>query len=94
MRSKYLGIIVSDELSWSPYVHSVFNRANSTLGFLRRNRRRCPAALKETSVLTLIRSVMEYAAPIWDPHLQKNINLLECVQRRTARFIKGDYHTT
>ena len=37
---------------------------------------------------------MEYAAPIWDPHLQKDINLLESVQRRAAGFIKGDYHTT
>ena len=92
--AKYLGIIISDELSWSPHVNSVFNRANSTLGFLRRNLRRCPAALKETSYLTLIRSVMEYAAPIWDPHLQKDINLLESVQRRAARFIKGDYYTT
>ena len=43
--AKYLGIIISDELSWSPHVKSVFNRANSTLGFLRRNLRRCPAAL-------------------------------------------------
>ena len=89
--AKYLGIIISD---WSPHVNSVFNRANSTLGFLRRNLRRCPAALKETSYLTLIRSVMEYAAPIWDPHLQKDINLLISVQRRAARFIKGDYYTT
>ena len=92
--AKYLGIIVSDELSWSPYVHSVFNRANSTLGFLWHNLRWCPADLKETSYLTLIHSVMEYAAPIWDPHSQKDINLLESVQRRLPRFIKGDYHTT
>ena len=92
--AKYFGIIISDELSWSPHVNSVFNRANSTLGFLRRNLRRCPAALKETSYLTLIRSVMEFAAPIWNPHLQKDINLLESVQRRAARFIKGDYYTT
>ena len=37
---------------------------------------------------------MEYAAPIWDRHLQKDINFLESVQRRAALFIKGDYHTT
>ena len=55
---------------------------------------RCPAALDETYYLTLIRSVREYAAPIWDPHLQKDINLLESVQWQAACFIKGDYHTT
>ena len=37
---------------------------------------------------------MEYADPIWESHLQKDINLLEIVQGRAARFIKGDYHTT
>ena len=93
-RGKYLGIIVADKLSWSPYVHSVFNRANSTLGFLWCNLRRCPAVLKETSYFTLIHTVMEYAVPIWHPHLQKDINLLESVQWRAVRFIKGDCHTT
>ena len=32
---------------------------------------------------------MDYAAPIWGPHLQKYIHLLESVQQRAARFIKG-----
>ena len=77
--AKYLGVILSNDLSWSPHIQSVYNRANSTLGFLRRNLRRCPAALKETSYITLVRSVMEYASPVWDPHLSKDTFLLERV---------------
>ena len=92
--AKYLGILVSNDLSWSPHINSVFNRANSTLGFLRRNLRRCPAPLKETAYITLVRSIMEYAAPIWDPHLSKDSHMLENIQRRAARFIKGDFRTT
>ena len=76
------------------HINSVFNRANSTLGFLRRNLRRCPAPLKETAYITLVRSIMEYAAPIWDPHLSKDSHMLENIQRRAARFIKGDFRTT
>ena len=87
--AKDLGFIVSDKLFWYPYVHSVFNRANSTLGFLRHNLKRCPASIKETSYLTSIHSIMEYVAPLWDPHLYKDINMLESVQRRAVRFIKG-----
>jgi hypothetical protein len=92
--AKYLGVSVSNDLSWSPHVNSVFKRANSTLGFLRRNLRRCPSSLKETAYVTLVRSVLEYAAPIWDPNLAKDTQKLESIQRRAVRFIKGDYHTT
>ena len=32
---------------------------------------------------------------VWDPHLAKDINKLENIQRRSARFVKGDdYRTT
>ena len=92
--AKYLGITLSNSLSWSPHVDVIYNRANSTLGFLRRNLRRCPSNLKETTYITLIRSVLEYAAPIWDPTLNKDVHKLETVQRRAARFIKGDWKPT
>ena len=92
--AKYLGIHLSSELSWSPHVNSVLSRANSTLGFLRRNLRQCPIQLKETAYISLVRSSMEYAAPIWDPYKKRDIDALEMVQRRAARFTKGDYNTT
>ena len=91
--AKYLWITLTDELSWSSQVHSIHSRANSTLGFLR-NLRRCPAKLKETAYIMLVRSILEYAASIWDPHLAKDCDLLEKLQRRSARFVKGDYRTT
>ena len=91
--AKYLGITLTDELSWSSRVHSIHSRANSTLGFLRRNLRRCPAKLKETAYITLVRSTLQYAASNWDPHLAKDCDLLK-LQRRSARFVKGDYRTT
>ena len=94
--AKYLGITLTDELSWSSYVRSIHNRANSTLGFLRRNLRRCPAKLKETAYITLVRSTSEYAAPVWDPdpHLARDCDLLVKIQRQSARFVKGDHRTT
>ena len=32
-----------------------------------------------------------YGAPLWDPHLKKDINQLEQVQRKALRFIYNDY---
>ena len=34
---------------------------------------------------------MEYAAPIWDPYMKNNIQLLKAVQRRAARFVCKKY---
>jgi len=73
---------------------SLYSKANFTVGFLRRNLRRCPAKLKKPAYISLVRPTLEYAAPVWDPHLAKDINKLENIQRRPTRFVKGDYRTT
>ena len=41
--------------------------------------------------IALIRSSLEYCSAVWDPHLAKDVNLLEAVQKRGARFVKQDY---
>ena len=33
-----------------------------------------------------------HASPIWDPHLKKDINAHETVNRRATRYVIGDYH--
>ena len=91
---KYLGVNLTSELSWSPHIDHNTHRANSTLGFLKRNLKKCPSKLKETAYLLLCRFVLEYAASIWDPFLFKDKDSLERVQRRAARFVCVDYKTT
>ena len=34
---RYFGIMVTDDLSWSSHVQSIYSKPNSTLGFLHRN---------------------------------------------------------
>ena len=46
------------------------------------------------SYQTLVRPILEYASSAWDPHTQQNIDKLEAVQRRAARFVTWDYRTT
>ena len=43
--AKYLGVNLSAELSWFPHVSGIRSQANSTLGFLRWNLRKCPHPL-------------------------------------------------
>ena len=35
--------------------------------------------------------IMEYATFVWSPHTAANINKLEAVQRRAARFVMSNY---
>ena len=50
-----------------------------------------PLTLPQIMYLALVQSTLDDSAVIWDPHLQKDIDQLERVQRRSARFITGDY---
>ena len=61
------------------------------IGFLRRNLSYCPTACRRNAYLSLVRSVIEYGAIVWDPYLQQDIDRLDRVQRKGVRFIKGDY---
>ena len=44
--------------------------------------------------ITLVRSGMEYASPVWDPSTSKDQDALERVQRRAARWITSSYDRT
>ena len=65
----------------------------STLGFVRRNIQNCPVQTRRAAYLALVRSSLEYASAVWDPHIQQDIDKLERVQRRAARFISKDFRS-
>ena len=86
----YLGITISNDLKLHSYIFTITKKANSTLGFLRRNICRCPINSKRTAYIAL---VLEYGAIMWDPYHRGDIDKLEQIQHRAARFITGDYHS-
>lgn len=91
---KYLGVTISQTLNWKQHVNTITKKANITLAFLKRNLNGCPIAVKDRCYRTFVRPTLEYAAPVWNPHAKYQIELIEAVQRRAARFVTGDYRRT
>jgi len=89
--TKYLSITVSNDLQWERYITTSYAKASHMIGFLRRNLSRCPRQLCELAYFTLVRSRVEYGAVVWDPYLANDIQAVEAVQNKTARFVTANY---
>ena len=89
--AKYLGIIIDQHLTWNEHISYITTKANKVKCFLQRNLKPCPTTVKTICYKSLIRSILDYASIIWSPHTQKNIQAVESVQRRSARFVTNTY---
>ena len=58
---KYLGVTITDKLSWSKNISSISNIANSIRAFLQRSLSQCQLLVKSTCYATCIRPIIEYA---------------------------------
>ena len=91
---KYLGVTISSDLRWDSHIASITNKASKTLGFIRRNLKIKNTKIKQAAYKALVRPVLEYASPVWDPHTETNIKTVEKIQRRAARWVLGNYKKT
>ena len=92
--AKYLGINISDDMSWNRHVDTTASKANSKLGFLKRNLKVKDEKLKEKAYKAIVRPSLEYCATVWDPYTKTQSKRMEMVQRRAARWVTGRYHNT
>ena len=90
-QSTYLGVTITNNLSWSPHISSIVSKAHQRLGFIRHNLRGSPYKCREVAYKSLVRSQLEYSATIWDPTFKKDAYSLERVQNMSARWARGQY---
>ena len=90
--ARYLGVDISNNLSWNTHVNRVASNANRSLGFNKRNVKTKPHKIREMTYQTLVRPQLEYASTI--RFTQQYTHKTEMVQRRAARWTMNGYART
>ena len=88
---KDLGVIIDHELHFMDHISAKVKTANSMMELIRRSFSFLDGPLFTKLYTAFVRPHLEYAQSVWSPHLKKQINMIEAVQRRATKLIDGFY---
>ena len=86
---KDLGVIINQSMKPSRQCTAAATKANQILGFIRRTIISRDKNIIMNLYKTLVRPHLEYCVQVWSPYLQKDKEVLEKVQRRATKMIRG-----
>ena len=89
VKEKDLGVTMNSNMKVSEQCRIAASKGNQVLGMIRRN-----ITSKEKSLIVplykaIVRPHLEYCIQAWNPHLRKEIDMLEKIQRRATKLIPG-----
>ena len=92
---KYLGVWITSDLSWAKQIEEICKKANQKIGMLyRRFYEFCSTDTLKCLYVAFVRPHLEYAVPVWDPHLIKHTELLEKVQKFALKVCTKSWNSS
>ena len=92
---KYLGLILSCNLSWSSHINSVVKRAKHIIGLLCHQFYSLSFSKSLLSLYsTIVHPILEYGSAIWDPPSAPLSSSIESVQYFTLKMIQKSWSTS
>jgi hypothetical protein len=83
-----LGITISDDLKWKTHIDTIAAKAERQLWMLVRTLGyQAPQKAKQVAFQTMVRPILEYGSPLWNPTIKAQQKTLEDVQRKGTNFI-------
>ena len=82
-----LGIIITKYLKWQKQTEKSCKTDKRVLEFIARNFRYKNKELIPPLYKSLVRSHLEHAVQFWSPHLRRDIDKMEKIQRRATKMI-------
>jgi hypothetical protein len=89
-----LGITRSCDGTYSEHVSSVVQKGRRLVGMCFRGLQSRDASFLMRVYKTYILPVLNYASPIWSPHLRQEVDELEAIQRKFTKRLEGQSQCT
>ena len=85
--TKFLGVIINENLTWSDHINVLLNKTNKSLGVIRKLSRTLPDDVLFTLYNTLIKPYLEYCNIAWATNNTVDFNNLSRMQKKAVRII-------
>ena len=87
--TKVLGVYINSSLSWNDHISYIYSKASKRVFNIILLKRAGVNAMDLSKIYcAMIRSILEYAAPVWHAGItQEQSDLLESVQKRVLKII-------